>query len=726
MSTFNVPGLALTNKRSSPDDALSASLDGRQNKKLDNKTTPRLSSNESTLPNTSQECMDLPKTSFSTGPAAGHAPVPTGNLNSYQRSFLSKYGTLPAAEPSGGIKWNKVAAFVPSDATGSGPTSASSSSSSSSSNPETNHANPTNKPPQTLVEAAAASVLKRDALRASRPAPVKNPALGGGKWTKSEDAQLCEAVKAVGPKNWRRISAEFLHGRRSDVQCLHRWQKVLRPGLVKGPWTGVEDAVIIKSISEGLTKWSEIAERIPGRIGKQCRERWFNHLDPRIKKGPWNEEEDRILIEAQAKLGNRWCEIAKMLPGRSENNVKNRWNSAMRRRYQAKKANEDGSMNPPSPAKRRNRKKSDKKKREKKEKKPRKKKAIDRSGPAPIQVGKYGGRGSGSSSSSSKTTSDFTNPEPWSSPFGFGAFNHHVNPNSNHSSNHNNGYKTSGTQGVPTPATTLSPVSRAYTQRANEQQKAQNRSSLTERERQLMHQAFLAGAAVTRNGAAAPRRQDHGRGLPPTLSQDAKDGVQWNFSGTGSMNMSGISGISGISGGISGGSVDIPSIAAFSALGGDGMVHTDIDRRSANTSMNGGSARRVGQGNRKRVPSFDGGGPTNNNNNNNNNAMEISWGLGSVGNDGDVEMLNSAEMADMSLSMLGLSMDGSSNGGGGASTSKIPAITTALQHSKVRSMSPTAAKLAEISGEFKLGRISIEEKERRKEEVLSGVNGRRK
>ena len=98
--------------------------------------------------------------------------------------------------------------------------------------------------------------------------------------------------------------------------------------------------------------------------------------------------------------------------------------------------------------------------------------------------------------------------------------------------------------------------------------------------------------------------------------------------------------------------------------------------------------------------------------------MEISWGLGSVGNDGDVEMLNSAEMADMSLSMLGLSMDGSS--------SKIPAITTALQHSKVRSMSPTAAKLAEISGEFKLGRITIEEKERRKEEVLSGVNGRRK
>jgi hypothetical protein len=55
--------------------------------------------------------------------------------------------------------------------------------------------------------------------------------------------------------------------------------QVLRPGLVKGPWTPEEDETIHRCLAEGITKWSEIADRIPGRIGKQCRERYFNHLD---------------------------------------------------------------------------------------------------------------------------------------------------------------------------------------------------------------------------------------------------------------------------------------------------------------------------------------------------------------------------------------------------------------------------------------------------------------
>jgi hypothetical protein len=83
---------------------------------------------------------------------------------------------------------------------------------------------------------------------------------------------------------------------------------VLRPGLVKGPWTKEEDDTIVSCIEQGITKWSEIAARIAGRIGKQCRERWFNHLDPNIKKGGWSPEEDRILEEQQAKIGTHsWC-----------------------------------------------------------------------------------------------------------------------------------------------------------------------------------------------------------------------------------------------------------------------------------------------------------------------------------------------------------------------------------------------------------------------------------
>jgi len=167
-----------------------------------------------------------------------------------------------------------------------------------------------------------------------------------GKWTKEEDVLLKRAVDNIGAKNWKRISTEYLGGKRSDVQCLHRWQKVLKPGLIKGPWTKEEDETIMEAIKSGVTKWSEIATLIPGRIGKQCRERWFNHLDPSIKKGGWSEEEDRILVEYQEKLGNRWCEIAKVLPGRSENAVKNRWNSAMRRKFQQKRSKAGSAAKP--------------------------------------------------------------------------------------------------------------------------------------------------------------------------------------------------------------------------------------------------------------------------------------------------------------------------------------------------------------------------------------------
>eukprot|EP00947_MAST-08B_sp_MAST-8B-sp1_P000214 g214.t1 len=156
----------------------------------------------------------------------------------------------------------------------------------------------------------------------------------GGRWSKEEDAQLRETVEQHGPKNWKTISQIAFRGARSDVQCLHRWQKVLRPGLVKGAWTKEEDEIVYQMVvahGVGNIKWSVIAAELPGRLGKQARERWYNHLDPNLNKGPWTDAEDKLIMDMQAQMGNRWCEIAKHLRGRSENAVKNRWNSAMRR-----------------------------------------------------------------------------------------------------------------------------------------------------------------------------------------------------------------------------------------------------------------------------------------------------------------------------------------------------------------------------------------------------------
>ncbi|CAK85418.1 unnamed protein product (macronuclear) [Paramecium tetraurelia] len=151
-------------------------------------------------------------------------------------------------------------------------------------------------------------------------------------WAQQEDEQLRQAIKLHGT-NWLVVASALTN--RNPSQCAQRWKRIKPNNLFskRQSWTQKEDNLLLTLVELHNKNWVQIAKKIPNRTSKQVRERFINNLNPEINQEPFTDAEDKMIIDGFKSFGSQWCKISKLLQGRPENVIKNRFYSYLRKQY---------------------------------------------------------------------------------------------------------------------------------------------------------------------------------------------------------------------------------------------------------------------------------------------------------------------------------------------------------------------------------------------------------
>lgn len=159
-----------------------------------------------------------------------------------------------------------------------------------------------------------------------------------------------KALHQLTLEDFTSISAEISQ---KPFLCMKKIREICETGsLSPGAWSEYEDEMLSTLPKSTRQKWGKIAKEINKSIysgmkvrsGKQCKERWVNHLDPRMKKDKWTHEEDQILLKLYKSYGNKWCDISRILGNRTDSSIKNRIKSIFNKQKQELKTISDSTI----------------------------------------------------------------------------------------------------------------------------------------------------------------------------------------------------------------------------------------------------------------------------------------------------------------------------------------------------------------------------------------------